>query len=105
VAYATATNESPKLRAAWQGRLRLAQSSGGTRKIHAVLAGMLTIWPNDNAIQNDEAYMRLLLLFPGGTGSVPPGKEDTTERVPPNNSPGGTGSVPSGQKDATHHGG
>jgi len=82
VTYATATNESPKLRAAWQGRLRLAQSSGGTKKIHAVLAGMLTIWPNDNAIQNDEAYMRLLLLFPGGTGSVP-----------------------SGQKDDTHHGG
>jgi len=82
VTYATATNESPKLRAAWQGRLRLAQSSGGTKKIHAVLAGMLTIWPNDSAIQNDEAYMRLLLLFPGGTGSVP-----------------------SGQKDDTHHGG
>ena len=82
VAYATATNESPKLRAAWQGRLRLAQSSGGTKKIHAVLAGMLTIWPNDSAIQNDEAYMRLLLLFLGGTGSVP-----------------------SGQKDDTHHGG
>jgi len=90
VTYATATNESPKLRAAWQGRLRLAQSSGGTKKIHAVLAGMLAIW----------------LLFPGGTGSVPSGKEDTTERVPPNNSPGGTGSVPSIHRpDATHHGG
>jgi hypothetical protein len=63
VAYASATNESPKLRAAWQGRLRLAQASGGTRKIHAVLTGMLAIWPNDSAIQNDEAYIRLLLLF------------------------------------------
>jgi hypothetical protein len=63
VAYATATNESPKLRAAWQGRLRLAQSSGGTKKIHAVLTGMLANWPNDTAIQNDEAYTRLLLLF------------------------------------------
>jgi hypothetical protein len=83
VAYATATNESPKLRAAWQGRLRLAQSSGGTKKIHTVLAGMLTIWPNDSAIQNDEAYMRLLLLFPGGTGSVPSGQKDDTEVVPP----------------------
>ena len=62
-AYATATNESPKLRAAWQGRLRLAQASGGTKKIHAVLTGMLAIWPNDSAIQNDEAYTRLLLLF------------------------------------------
>ena len=63
VAYATATNESPKLRAAWQGRLRLAQASGETRRIHAVLTGMLAIWPNDSAIQNDEAYTRLLLLF------------------------------------------
>jgi len=63
VSYATATNESPKLRAAWKGRLRLAQASGGTKEIHAVLTGMLAIWPNDSAIQNDEAYTRLLLLF------------------------------------------
>ena len=63
VSYATATNESPKLRAAWKGRLRLAQASGGTKEIHTVLTGMLAIWPNDSAIQNDEAYTRLLLLF------------------------------------------
>src|SRR6267378_2569088 len=63
VAYSSAANESPKLRAAWQGRLRLAQASGGTKKIHAVLTGMLAIWPNDSAIENDEAYTRLLLLF------------------------------------------
>jgi hypothetical protein len=92
VAYSSAANESPKLRAAWQGRLRLAQASSGTQKIHAVLTGMLAIWPNDSAIQNDEAYTRLLLL--GGTGLVP-SEKDTMERVPPNNSPRGTGSVPS----------
>jgi hypothetical protein len=63
VAYVTATNESPKLRAAWKGRLRLAQASGGTKELHAVLTGMLAIWPNDSAIRNDEAYTRLLLLF------------------------------------------
>jgi len=63
IAYATAASESQKLRAAWQGRLRLAQASGGTKKIHAVLAGMLAIWRSDSAIQNDEAYTRLLLLF------------------------------------------
>ena len=62
VAYGSATNASPKLRAAWQGQLRLAQQSGQTRKIHDVLAEMLRIWPNDSAIQNDEAYTRLLLL-------------------------------------------
>jgi hypothetical protein len=82
VAYATATNESPKLRAAWQGHLRLAQASSGTRKIHDVLADMLPLWPNDSAIQNDEAYMRLLLL--GGMGSVPSiHRPDATEGVPP----------------------
>jgi hypothetical protein len=81
VAYAIAANEFPKLRAAWRGRLRLVQASGGTKKIHAVLTGMLAIWPNDNAIQNDEAYTRLLLL--GGTGSVPSiHRQGATEGVP-----------------------
>src|SRR5207245_4441296 len=54
----------------------------------------------------DEAYMRLLLLFPGGTGSVPSGQKDDTKVVPPNNSLGETGPVPSIHgPDATHHGG
>jgi hypothetical protein len=61
-AYDSAATTLPKLRAAWQGRLRLAQARRETKKIHAVLAGMLKLWPNDSAIQNDEAYTRLLLL-------------------------------------------
>jgi hypothetical protein len=61
-AYAEAAAESPRLRAAHQGRLRLAQATNETRKIHDVLAEMLTIWPNDPAMQNDEAYTRLLLV-------------------------------------------
>jgi len=61
-AYETAAAESPRLRAAQQGRLRIAQASGETKKIHAVLADMLAIWPNDPAVQNDEAYTRLLLM-------------------------------------------
>ena len=61
-AYNAATNEMPKLRMAQQGRLRVAQAQRDTRKIHAVLAEMLKIWPNDTAIQNDEAYTRLLLI-------------------------------------------
>lgn len=61
-AFDNAANQSPKLRLAQQGRLRLAQRSGDTGKIHAVLAGMLKIWPNDDAVQNDEGYTRLLLL-------------------------------------------
>jgi tetratricopeptide (TPR) repeat protein len=61
-AYNSATSETPNLRLAQQGRLRLAQAQRDTRKIHAILADMLKLWPNDTAIQNDEAYMRLLLI-------------------------------------------
>src|SRR5205814_3278144 len=61
-AYDTAAQQSPKLRPAQQGRLRIAQRTGDTKKIHAVLAEMLKIWPNDAAVQNDEGYLRLLLL-------------------------------------------
>ena len=61
-AFDSAAQESPKLRVAQQGRLRLAQRSGDTQKIHAVLADMLKNWPNDAAVQNDEGYTRLLLL-------------------------------------------
>lgn len=61
-AYDEAAAEAPRLRAAHQGRLRLAQATNDTRKIHDVLAEMLTSWPNDPAVQNDEAYTRVLLL-------------------------------------------
>jgi tetratricopeptide (TPR) repeat protein len=61
-AFDAAVTESPKLRIAHQGRSRIAQRSGDTKKIHAVLADMLKIWPNDAAVQNDEAYTRLLLM-------------------------------------------
>jgi Tfp pilus assembly protein PilF len=61
-AYDEAVAESPRLRAAHQGRLRLAQATGETKNIHTVLAEMLAIWPNDPAVQNDEAYTRLLLV-------------------------------------------
>ena len=61
-AFDNAAQVSPKLRFAQQGRLRIAQRSGDTKKIHAVLAEMLKIWPNDAAVQNDEGYTRLLLM-------------------------------------------
>src|SRR5205814_10423366 len=61
-AYDTAAQQSPKLRPAQQGRLRIAQRSGDTKKIHDVLADMLKIWPNDAAVQNDEGYLRSLLM-------------------------------------------
>lgn len=61
-AYQEASLQSPKLRAAQQGRLRIAQMRRDTAQMHAVLAEMLKLWPNDTAVQNDEAYTRLLLL-------------------------------------------
>jgi tetratricopeptide (TPR) repeat protein len=61
-AFENAAKQSPKLRVAQQGRLRMAQRSGDTKKIHGVLADMLKTWPNDAAVQNDEGYTRLLLM-------------------------------------------
>jgi hypothetical protein len=61
-AYEQAAAASPKLRVAQQGRLRIAQAQRDTKQLHAVLADMLKQWPNDTAVQNDEAYTRLLLL-------------------------------------------
>src|SRR5207302_4978895 len=61
-AFNAAAVEAPKLRVAQQGRLRIAQRSGDTKKIHGVLADMLRAWPNDAAVENDEGYTRLLLM-------------------------------------------
>lgn len=61
IAYSSAVTGAPKLRAAHLGRLRVAQAQRDTRKIHGVLEKMMKSWPNDTAIQNDEAYTRLLL--------------------------------------------
>ena len=60
-AYTAAAAQAPNFRAAQEGRLRMAQASKETRKIHSVLAEMRKLWPNDSAIMNDEAYLRLLL--------------------------------------------
>jgi tetratricopeptide (TPR) repeat protein len=62
LAYEEAAAEAPNLWVAQQGRLRIAQMSGDTQRIHAVLASMLSLRPNDPAVQNEEAYTRLLLL-------------------------------------------
>ncbi len=61
-AFQAAVAVSPKSRIAQQGRLRVAYAQRDTKKIHAILTELLKIWPNDTAVQNDEAYTRLLLL-------------------------------------------
>jgi len=69
VAYQAAVVASPKSRIAQQGRLRVAYAMRSTKDIHAILADLLKIYPNDPAVQNDEAYIRLLLMPnpPGGS--------------------------------------
>jgi tetratricopeptide (TPR) repeat protein len=61
-AYDAAVAVAPKSRPAQQGRLRVAYANRDTKKIYAVLTELLKLWPGDPAIQNDEAYIRLLLL-------------------------------------------
>ena len=78
-AYDEAVAEAPKLRAAHQGRLRLAQATNETKKIHDVLAEMLTSWPNDPAVQNDEAYTRLLLQSPRSEDGGQKSEQDRKE--------------------------
>lgn len=92
-AYETAASAMPKLRTAQQGRLRIAQTSRDTKKIHAVLADMLKTWPNDTAIQNDEAYTRLLLLPNDheGTSNL---ALSGAERVPSKDNPNSPEHVP-----------
>jgi hypothetical protein len=68
-AFDAAVVANPKSRQAQQGRLRIAYSARDTKRVHALLQEMLKIWPNDTAIQNDEAYVHLLLII-GGTTSV-----------------------------------
>ena len=75
-AYSDVIAEAPKLRTAYQGQLRIAQASRNTKNIHAVLVDMLRIWPNDPAVQNDEAYLRLLLLK---TSAATSGKDEGSQ--------------------------
>jgi tetratricopeptide (TPR) repeat protein len=80
-AYDAVVSAAPKLRTAWQGKLRIVQTSRDTRKIHDVLAGMLKIWPNDAAIENDEAYTRLLLMPSSNGGGTPAATEEVKSIV------------------------
>jgi len=80
-AFEAAAVANPKSRQAQQGRLRIAYSARDTKRVHALLQEMLKIWPNDSAIQNDEAYIHLLLII-GGTGSVSFTKLDNSSPSP-----------------------
>jgi tetratricopeptide (TPR) repeat protein len=61
-AYDAAVAVSPKSREAQLGRLRSIRDRGDTKKIQSILDELLKIWPSDTNLQNDQAYVRLLLL-------------------------------------------
>ena len=61
-AYEAAASVSPKSRLALQGRLRIAYVNHDTRKILEILDEAIKMWPNDPAVQSDDAYARLLLM-------------------------------------------
>src|SRR6185436_16594877 len=63
---------------------RIAYSARDTKHVHAVLQEMLKIWPNDTAIQNDEAYIHLLLII-GGKGAVSFANLDNSSSSPNSN--------------------
>jgi Flp pilus assembly protein TadD len=60
-AYVQAIKVTPKLRAAYTGRLHLAEASGRTAEAQALTAEIVQLWPDDDAAQNEDAYLRLLL--------------------------------------------
>jgi tetratricopeptide (TPR) repeat protein len=73
-AYERAAAEAPRFRPTQQGRLRLAQAARDSAAMHAILQEMLALWPKDVAIQNDEAYLRL--LRGASAGAAPASSEE-----------------------------
>jgi hypothetical protein len=84
-AYDAAAAESSRSRSAQQGRLRMAQLDRDIRRMHAVLLQMLDHWPKDAAVQNDEAYLRLLLMTSSpSSASSPASASDSQPAGAPN---------------------
>ena len=80
-AYTNAAAIMPGLRAAHEGRLHIAQAERHTKKMHDILVEMRERWPNDTAIQNDEAYTRLLLLSSRNDEARNPKSDDASAKV------------------------
>jgi tetratricopeptide (TPR) repeat protein len=60
-AYSEAIKISPKNRAAYTGRLRIALATGQTALAQTIAAEIARLWPDDAAARNQDAYLRLLL--------------------------------------------
>jgi hypothetical protein len=60
-AYAKAIYFAPNTRAAYAGRLRLAEAHGRTAKAQEIQTEIVRLWPDDDHERNHEMYLRLLL--------------------------------------------
>src|SRR5438093_1841293 len=60
-AYSNAIKLTPKNRAAYAGRLRVAEAAGHTAEAQALAAEIVKLWPEEAAARNEDAYLRLLL--------------------------------------------
>jgi tetratricopeptide (TPR) repeat protein len=60
-AYAETIKLAPNYRAAYAGRLRIAEASGRTADAQTLAAEIVKLWPDDAAAKNEDAYLRLLL--------------------------------------------
>jgi len=60
-AYVEVIKVAPKNRAAYAGRLRLAEAAGHTAEAQTVAAEIVKLWPDNAAARNEDAYLRLLL--------------------------------------------
>jgi tetratricopeptide (TPR) repeat protein len=60
-AYAQIIRLSPKSRAAYEGRIRLAEKAGRTATAQTLAAEIVKLWPDDAEARNENAYLQLLL--------------------------------------------
>jgi len=68
--YQTLARTQPEPRQAWLSLLRLHEASGDTPALIGVLAAMAERYPQDTAIRNDLAYLRLLTGTESATASA-----------------------------------
>jgi hypothetical protein len=73
-AYAAIIKLAPKNRAAYAGRLRLAEGAGRTTDAQALAAEIAKLWPDDAAAQNENAYLQLLLGASDGAAEAAEGE-------------------------------
>jgi hypothetical protein len=84
-AYASAIKIEPKNREAYTGRLRLALAAGKTADAQTIAAEITQLWPDDAAVRNQNAYLRLLLGASGEQAEAAEREADVLVKKEPRN--------------------